>query len=82
MEQIPNVIYAHEEGLSYGVLYATTCNDSPASGEIYQEALEQLILQSVVEVVSETGARRKAARQIKTSDQIIAHPQRRLFLLF
>jgi three-Cys-motif partner protein len=79
MEQIPNIIYAHEEGLSYGVLYATTCNHSPASGEIYQDALEQLIIENVIEVVSDTGGRKKAARQIKTSDQIVAPSQRRLF---
>lgn len=79
MDQIPNVIYAHDEGLSYGVLYATTCNHSPASGEIYQDALEQLIMQNVVEVISEDGAKKKSARQIKSSDQIVAPVQRRLF---
>lgn len=79
MHQIPNVIYAHDEGLSYGVLYATTCNDSPASGEIYQDALEQLITQNVVEVIGDSGTRKKSARQIKPADQIVAPSQRRLF---
>lgn len=79
MHQIPNVIYAHDEGLSYGVLYATTCNDSPASGEIYQDALEQLIMQNVVEVIGESGTRKRSARQIKPADQIVAPSQRRLF---
>ncbi len=80
MEQIPNIIYAHEEGLSYGILYATTCNDSPASGEIYQDALEELVTQNVIEIVGEAGSRRKSARQIKSSDQIVAPAQRRLFV--
>lgn len=79
-EQVPNIIYAHEEGLSYGILYATTCNNSPASGEIYQDALEELINQNVIEIVGEGGAKRRSARQIRSSDQILAPSQRRLFI--
>jgi three-Cys-motif partner protein len=78
-EQIPKVVFAHEEGVSYGVLYATTCNDSPASGEIYQEALERLVAQGAVEIVGEDGVKRRAAKQIKTSDQIIAPTQKSFF---
>ena len=79
LEQIPKVIYAHDEGVSYGVLYATTCNDSPASGEIYQEALENLVSHNTIEIVGQDGVRRKSAKQIKTTDQIIPHSQRSLF---
>ncbi len=78
-EQIPKLVYAHEEGISYGVLYATTCNSSPASAEIYQEALERLAAASIVEIIGEDGIKRRAAKQIKASDQIIAPAQSRLF---
>jgi hypothetical protein len=78
-EQIPKVVFAHEEGVSYGVLYATTCNDSPASGEIYQEALERLVAHGAIEIIAEDGTKRRTAKQIRTSDQIVAPSQKSFF---
>lgn len=80
MEQIPPLIYANDEGASFGVLFASTCNESPASAEIYRIALERLVEHKVVEVVSVEGIKRRSAQQIKTSDQIIQPSQRTLFL--
>ena len=79
LEQIPRIIYANDEGVSFGVLFATTCNESPASAEIYRCAIEQLIAYKTVEVISQDGTRRRSAQQIQTSDQIVAPEQRRLF---
>lgn len=79
-EQIPQRVYANDEGVSFGILFATTCNDSPASADIYRESIEQLIQQKVIEVIGADGARRRSAQQIKPKDQIIAPQQRGLFL--
>ncbi len=79
MDQVPKVIYAHEEGLNYSVLFATTCNESPASSEIYQEALIQLANHKVIEIVGVDGEKRKPSKQLKATDQIIAPSQRSLF---
>ena len=79
-EQIPRRVYANDEGLSFGVLFATTCNDSPATAEIYRESIGQLIEHKVIEVVSEDGIKRRSAQQIKPNDQIIAPQQRGLFM--
>lgn len=79
MEQIPKVIYAHDDGVSYESLYVSTCNESPATGDIYQLALEQLIGHDVINVTGLGGERRRSARQIKPGDRIIAPPQRTLF---
>jgi three-Cys-motif partner protein len=79
--QIPKVIYAHDEGMTYEALYATTCNESPASSEIYQDALERLIAHGIIEIHSSEGGRRRAARQIKPGDRILAPPQRTLFII-
>lgn len=78
-EQIPKVIYAHDDGVSYESLYVSTCNESPATGEIYQLALEELIGHDVINVIGSAGQRRRSARQIKLGDRIIAPPQRTLF---
>lgn len=80
MEQIPKLIYAHDEGVSYGVLYATTCNESPASGEIYQEALEKLVAHNIIEIIGNDGVRRRSARQIRSTDQIVSPSQRDFFI--
>jgi three-Cys-motif partner protein len=79
LEQIPRIIYANDEGVSFGVLFATTCNESPASADIYRCAIEQLIAHKTVEVISQDGTRRRSAQQIQPSDQIVAPEQRRLF---
>jgi len=78
-EQIPKVVYAHEEGVNYGVLFATTCNESPASSEIYQDAILQLKTHGIIEIVGENGATRHPSKQINSTDQIRAPSQRPLF---
>lgn len=80
MEQIPKLIYAHDDGVTYEALYATTCNESPAYSEIYQEALERLVAHGIVEIHGVDGERRRSARQIKPGDRIIAPPQKTLFI--
>lgn len=80
-EHIPRRVYANDEGVSFGVLFATTCNDSPASAEIYRESIGQLIEQKIIEVVSVDGIKRRSAAQIRANDQIIAPSQRGLFTL-
>lgn len=80
MEQIPRRIYAHDEGLSFGVLFATTCNDSPASAKIYRESISTLLDEKIVEIFSEDGVKRRSANQVKSSDQIIAPSQKQLFI--
>lgn len=80
MEQIPKIIYADDNGINYGVLYATTCNESPAHSQIYQESLERLIKIQEIEAISPDGSRRKSGNRIKDTDQIIAPAQRQLFI--
>lgn len=77
-EDIPRRIYANDEGLSFGELYATTCNESPASAAIYRDSIGEQIEQKTIEVISTNGVKRRSAQQIKPSDQIIAPRQRSL----
>ncbi|WP_020481805.1 three-Cys-motif partner protein TcmP [Methylomonas sp. MK1] len=76
---IPHLVYARDEGISFGELFATTCNNSAASAEIYREAIGCLIDYKQVEVISENGARRKSPNTIHDKDQIIAPRQRLIF---
>ena len=41
MEQLPDIIHANQEGISFGEIFAMTCNTSPADSAKYKEALSQ-----------------------------------------
>lgn len=75
-EHIPRRVYADDTGISFGELFATTCNSSPASAQIYRESVGQLIAERVIEVVPADGGSRRSAAQIKATDQLIAPRQR------
>jgi len=75
-EHIPRRVYADDTGISFGELFATTCNSSPASAQIYRESVGQLIAERVIEVVPADGGRRRSAAQIKATDQLVAPRQR------
>lgn len=79
-EHIPRRVYANDEGISFGELFATTCNSSPASAQIYRESIGKLLDEKAVQIVSADGTRRRSAAQIKASDQIMSPQQRTLFL--
>lgn len=79
-EQFPRYIYARPDGLSFGELFASTCNGSPASAEIYRSALIALVEERVIEVVSENGAVRRSASQIRNTDCVRPPAQRSLLI--
>lgn len=79
-EHIPRRVYANDEGISFGELFATTCNSTPASAQIYRESIGRLLDEKAVQIVSADGALRRSAAQIKPSDQIVQPQQRTLFL--
>lgn len=78
--QIPHLIYTNLDGMSFGELFARTCNDSPASAHHYREAVGALLHEKDVEVVSPEGVVRRSAGQIHDKDQIIPPRQRKLFV--
>ncbi|MCD6671821.1 MAG: three-Cys-motif partner protein TcmP [Burkholderiaceae bacterium] len=75
-EHIPRRVYADDTGISFGELFATTCNSSPASAQIYRESLGHLIAERVIEIVPADGGSRRSAGQIKATDQLVAPRQR------
>jgi hypothetical protein len=75
-EHIPRRVYADDTGISFGELFATTCNSSPASAQIYRESVGQLVAERVIEVVSVDGGSRRSPGQIKATDQLLAPRQR------
>ncbi len=76
MEQLPHLIYAHDNGLSFGELLATTCNLSPADSDRYKSALERLVQHKEIEIIGPDGARRLKASTITDKDQLLPATQR------
>ncbi len=74
--QLPQLIYARPEGMSFGELYASTCNTSPADSTLYKEALGQLVQHKEIEIVGPNGERRRTATTITDRDQVMAPAQR------
>lgn len=79
-EDIPRVIYADEDGHSYETLYATTCNDTPATSRIYKGVLGALAKLKEIEIISSDGHFKTSANQIKDSDRIRPSRQGKLFI--
>lgn len=80
-DQFPRHIYAHPDGIAFGELFASTCNGSPASADIYRAALLELVEEHVIEIVGEDGTVRRSASQIRNTDCVRAPAQRSLLLL-
>jgi hypothetical protein len=64
--------------MTFGELFSSTCNTTPASANIYRDALCKLIQYGDIEVISQSGSNRRSAARIHDSDQVIPHRQRRL----
>lgn len=74
--QIPDLIYSAPDGLSFGELFSLTCNSSPASADIYREAVGFLIEQKDLEVINQNGGTRRSANSIHNNDQILPPVQK------
>ncbi len=75
MEQLPDIIYANQEGISFGEIFAMTCNSSPADSAKYKEALCQLVQQKDIDIVSPDDKRRLKASTITDKDQLVPSRQ-------
>jgi len=75
MEQIPHYVFAHDEGIAFGELFATTCNTSPADSLRYKEAIESLVVQKEIAIISPDGKRRLKASTIRDADRLVPSKQ-------
>lgn len=76
MEQLPRLIHARPEGLSFGELFAATCNTSPADSAKYKAALAALAQHKEIQIVSTKGGRRHSASTIVDGDRLVTSAQR------
>ncbi len=79
VEQFPRIIHAHEQGINFEAMFSMTCNKTPATANIYREALGRLVAEKEIQILGTDGSIRRNGNSIKLSDQIIPHPQGKLF---
>ncbi|MDD5228503.1 MAG: three-Cys-motif partner protein TcmP [Methylococcales bacterium] len=78
--QIPALIHKHgHDGITFAELFSNTCNNSPASSEIYKKAINELVGSKEVNVTSPDGKNRQSFNTIHDKDRIIISSQRSLF---
>ena len=77
--QIAPLIYADPEGVLFAELFATTCNLSPASADIYKDAITILRSHKEIEVIRASTGKPTQAR-IRDEDRIRVPDQRNLFI--
>jgi three-Cys-motif partner protein len=79
VEQIAPLIYADSGEVTFAELFATTCNLSPASADIYRDAIDVLREHKEIEVISsKTGSVTQA--RVQDSDRLVIPSQRDLFI--
>ena len=79
-DQLAPILRERAEGITYGTLFSSTCNHSPADGGIYKRALADLVSHKEIEIVSPDGAKRLKASTIRDDDVLRPAMQRTIFL--
>jgi three-Cys-motif partner protein len=79
VSQLAGRIYDDSEGIVFAELFATTCNLSPASADIYKDAIDVLRAHEDVEVISGKTGKPTQAR-VQDGDRIVVPHQRTLFV--
>lgn len=78
VSQIAPMIYASADGMTFAELFATTCNLSPASADIYRDAISALRGHREIRVISAKTGKTTEAR-ILDGDRVVVSKQRNLF---
>ncbi len=75
-EDIPNFIYEQGGAITFRNLADKTANSSPASMDMYKEALINLSTYEGFQIITPKGRTRKSSSQISADDKIQKSPQR------
>lgn len=78
--QLAERIYALDEPKSFGDLFASSCNESPATAGMYKDALAALVQDRDIIVTSIDDKARRNARYITDTDIIQRNTQLKLFV--
>lgn len=77
--QLPDIVYGCSAGITFGDLFANTCNTTPAHTDIYREAAGVLMSEKDIEVVDKDGRKRRSYQRIHDDDRFLRPSQFKLF---
>ncbi|WP_211442737.1 three-Cys-motif partner protein TcmP [Collimonas humicola] len=77
--QLAQNIFTLTQPTRIGEIFSSTCNTSPATAGMYNHALETLVGERDIIIVSADGKPRKHARYMQDTDVVEKNPQTRLF---
>ncbi|PJO79148.1 three-Cys-motif partner protein TcmP [Neisseria brasiliensis] len=77
MEEMPRLIYANNNGMKLEDFFSNTCNQSPATLNIYGEALDELRKEKEIIIIGKNKSIKRSGR-IKKDDFILPNPQGKL----
>lgn len=75
LDQVARLIREHDQGITFGQLYANHCNQTPATERIFGEVLAKLVAHREIQITSKNGNNRTAAASIVASDHLHIPPQ-------
>lgn len=78
-DQFPRRLHESKGPVTFGHLFETTCNSTPASQELYKVALCELIAEKELIVEGDDGQLRRSAGQIRGTD-VIRRPSQGTFV--
>lgn len=78
-KQLPDIIYANPEGITFKDLFSKTCNWTPAHTDIYREAAGILLREQDLEIIGDKGERRRSFNRIHDTDRFLRPSQIKLF---
>jgi hypothetical protein len=78
---IAPLVHAQEQDITFGELFASTCNTSPTDSARYRQAIEVLIEHKELVVIGEKGQRRQRASIISGHDRLKMPSQRHFWTM-
>ncbi len=77
LDQLPQRISRHSDGLPFAEFFAATTNETPATSEIMKEAIATLCREGIVNVTDKTGIKRRKVGVQSNSDVLRLSRQKR-----
>jgi three-Cys-motif partner protein len=80
LDQLPERLSKHKEGITFGSFFSTMTNETPATSDIIKANLAILLSEGQIEIRDETGLVKRESGIQHRNDVIMWRPQRVLFV--
>ncbi len=78
-DDLPRLIAASDEGITFEQLFGATCNETPATEEIYRQTIFELAQYKEIKIIGAKGQDRRTSNTIGADDRILISKQGSFF---